>query len=1392
MQRHTKAIAKDKTVFLSRVKGFGACAAWVAIRCWTGLIIAFCSPWTNTISAQQTIPQPTSTGPGCWQWKYDPTQPIPTNAKVVPGTCATPDGRCYLVPSSACFKVTGVTQPLYNENTIPVPPPKPVAPPDDGPDKPSNPDASPKQPAVPFTPISLRPLNPKHETPTPLPNSTCSAGTGWDFESFSDKDGFASFDDWVGGGLPISPFRDFKNPDEYLKAAPVYGNAVPIQRIKPAGWLPGIETEIGGDYWRFSQDVNQHGDFWISSIDRRFSWKQHPGETRDTWGEAATGTLSSPSCILKARFLTFRLGGSNSGSQRIELYVRGGRNSDYYGVRFAKGGPGDLAFKGRRGFPTQFDTPSTKQQFPPPMSNTRWTIERSANPVNSGSDWMQVYTFDLAPFIGKRIRIRIVDDVRNECTFDDPAAPCVQQPEHLLTDDFLFSDKAPEGNVWMHHSDGRCGWRGAADGCSPIGRVASEPPLWGTTDVHAHPMANLGFGGHFIWGDSADTLEQVYDDRRPLPAIAAPGGRAAILQAETRTSCYLSGDVVALATGVLTAGCEVLNVVPFLGTGLAAVCTVAVSAAAAEATLVPIIAGAQLHGATKMSSGAVKIGGLFSSVLDVLPDLTLDFETGLLPQTDSLLSATGAEAGGWWKKGEDYHSPTGGGRTHNQYQADMIIRAYQGGLRLAVWDVINSRALDLVADGQMESDWLTLKDETDGARRIVASRLASIAAIASTPVEAQSIIRSGRLAIILGSEVDELGRMRPAGRPWPESPHSGPDSMQQQIDDLWELGIRKITPVHSVNNPIGGSALFVTKYVANNHFSAGTDISGTVASAALPDLPIVLDGTFGTLLKGLFLGDFSILATVAKPPAPPPAWNPADFFDFDLRGDHPEDKIIGSYNAVNYRVGIDAFRGGSSLRNATGWLAPKDVLGTQIVDVRLIKLPSLFVTGSTCNLKDTTLPGNIKTFGATVDAHFTQMDGHRNALGLFRGDDGQNGETFIRAAMKKGMLLDTDHLSMNMRVDLYSLARTYADEAGWRQCTSSDRRLCGDYPFVGVHSKVRTLEIDPQQLDEFRNAYGTNDEASKTDTELAHIVDNLGAVAVYPTGSAIIPPSTFACTKASDCANYNGPNTSTCQTNFTTPFHGVCQGILPTLVARTIELPPEISNDCDESTKTFATKYLYLLRIMGSHGLTPSTDFNGLATALKPRYGTANPWSTACGGSDRDHNDQAKVPTQRLWSHMMVEAQQYESSGVWYDDYASHGPVPSAAVKDWKDPRYKSVVARSVNDQRDDQAPRARVDDLVFYNDFGPDSPGIRGPVYTQGNRVGAQMYPMKRWRPIADRAGWDYNLDGLENIAMYPDLFQDMRNVGVQWEQLGPLFHAAQDYLSTWQRGVTIGSAHP
>lgn len=1322
----------------------------------------------------EPIPEPLPGGPGCWTWPYPPNAPIPDNAKVVPGNCPTPDGRCYVVPLEACFEVTGVVKPLFNQDK---PHPAPEAPP-------LPPGKEMPPPKSPPEPVQSRPSHPSNHNKTPLPmERICIDDTGWDFENFNDDAGFAELDGWKGDGISLL-FNDVENRDVHWKAAPVYGNAIPIHRIRPPGWRPDIESRIGGDYWRYSQDINQSGDFWIGSMDRRYSWRHHPG---DSWGELATGTLTSPPCTLEARYLEFRLGGSSDKSQRVEIHVEGGNIRQYFGIRFVDG-PGDPRFRGDRGYPTQYSGPDLSQEFPPPMGQDGWTIVRSAMPTNLGSDWMQTFVFDLGPFVGRQLRIRIVDDHRGGCAQSDP---CQQ---HLQADGFVFRKEAPIGTTWFRHSDGVCGGVGiSGEGCSPVGHIPSFPPLWGVTDVHAHPMANISSGGHVWWGDATDELDDVYSCNK--------------LQAAKLMSCHLSGSALVIATAGLATACDVVATIPFFGTAAAAVCRFTVTAAIAAAAPVPILSGATFHGATKISSGAAKYGLIFSGLLDILPDLSMGFEPGLLPQTDHFINASGEEVDGWWKKDEAWHNDTGIGKTHNAYQADMIRRAFYGGLRLGVWDVINSRAFALVVDGTMVSDWQALKEGTDAAKRIVASpKLNDIAEIAYSPDDAERIIRGGKMAVILGSEVDELGRMRAQGLPWPRSPNGGTDSMRKQVDDLWALGIRKITPVHAVNNPIGGTGIFSEPYVANNFFVNGTDPDEPPTFVDLPSTVIRLDGSFGSLLKDLLLGTFSLIHDPVVSASRP--WNQKEWFDFDTSSGRGDDQYVGEYDRITFRVGIGKPKPATtwevdehrpwklppppdaapkierkSLKGQGNWLPPGSVLDKQIMKVQLLKGISFAVTGPTCDVYNTTMPKFTDTFGSEIDQHYQQVAGHRNALGLYKTDGVNDGEGFLREAMKKGMLIDTDHLSQNMRVDFYQLADQYAKEAKWP----------GGYPTVGVHSAVRGLEVDPSTIEEVRNAYGVTDERSRTLKEVRHVAASGGTFAVFPTGSAIIPPNGGKCRKHSDCASYEGPGSGVCvQPGIGQEFQ--CAGVHPSLTGpsrRDFDLSVEVHNDCDASSKTFAVKYLWLMRETDGRGLTPSTDFNGLITTLKPRYGSALPWNKACNEDARDHTDQAKG---RAWHRIMVDAQHYEFSGIWYDAYTTRFPEePMKTNVEWQnDSRYKKVVARRANEQREDRAPRALVDDHVYYNDKGPDLAGPLGYTYKDGNRRGAQLYPMKRWQIIDGRAGWDFNLDGLQHIGLYPDLFQDMRNVGVQWEQLGPLFHSARDYIATWRRAIGIGNAHP
>jgi hypothetical protein len=1234
----------------------------------------------------------------------------------------------------------------------------------------------------------------------------------------------------------------------------VYGNAAPIGSIRPFGWRAEIENQIGGDYWKYSMPVNQHGDFWISSLYRRYSWRQHPG---DTWGETETGTLTSPSCKVHANYLIFRMSGGRSTSQRIELLVNKGSRRGYFGILF----PGSLGDPSKgMGHATQVVTvPSEPQSFPPKASGSWITMRSVTSEDSSESDWMQTYVFDVRALRDHYVRIRIVDDHRTECAEDLDGTCLIFHPEHINADYFLFTDKPPDGTRWLPFDGSSCGTSSAAsEQCSPIGVAGSPMPLWGVTDVHSHPMANIAFGGHVVWGDVTDKLEDVYSCWGSLPEIPGPGGRSVIPKAIHQHACYLALDADLLIMAPFQTGCTALESIPFVGFGLASVCHAAITSAEAALAASPLIRGLQLHGAGRFSSGAVRVQSALYTAIQAVEKLVypstkikgpdFQFVPALMPQYDSWPNALPTID--WYKddtsdtpEKQNWHSLDGLGKSHNAYQADMIRRAFQGGMRLGVWDVVNSRVISLIADGVQTSDWEALKDGTDAAKRIVGS-IADIAVIAHSPEEAIQVIQSGKMAVILGTEVDELGRPRANGYEWPRSPHTPGDSMQKQVDDLWELGIRKITPVHAINNPIGGAALFTDQYYALNHFANTTPMEGEPGFLDLPVVPFELK-SIPLFPFDIILGDFVFLRQVNDGGLPPgigdiaavfsPSWSPLGWINFDL---DPPSSLFGFLNEdakITFRIGKDSSKGRLSepppapqdpLVNHGPWLSPSDAFKDGILVERVLADLSLWIypTGG-CDLTNTSYPGHTTDFGATVNDQFVHADGHRNATGLL-----SDGEAFLRAAMKKGMIVDVDHMSQKMRIDAYRLAAKYGSEAnsasGWEaskfqtsaplpHCADPENN-CNDYPFMGVHTTVRGLEKEGSNLPEYELSWGATDESTRTEEELEHVSQNGGAVGVFPRGSAFIPPNTGSqtpnsassggrCKKDSDCGGWLGPASSgACNVTLGKCFPDAMSKkyALKLPVFRDYDLPAEVQNDCDLSSKTFAVKYLSLLRTMHGRGLTLSTDINGFIGMPDPRYGGqvsvdgwpngGTPGKDVCGGAKRDDllNSEDRTFT---WNSIEVQAQKVEHSGVWYDDYDATATDSAVALNaGWSDGskyRWKQVLARKKDDLREDGAPRYPVDEYVYFNDHGKEIP-IKHWYDQDGNRVGEQLWPMKRWK--RGHSGWDFNLDSFQHIGLLPDLIQDMRNVGVQWEQLGPMFRGAQDFIDLWRRSVAIGSAHP
>ena len=192
----------------------------------------------------------------------------------------------------------------------------------------------------------------------------------------------------------------------------------------------------------------------------------------------------------------------------------------------------------------------------------------------------------------------------------------------------------------------------------------------------------------------------------------------------------------------------------------------------------------------------------------------------------------GHPAGGGWP--EFIIWPRFSTLVHQQAYIDWIYRAYQGGLRLITCLAVNNELLATKSDPNLPTD-----DKSTIERQVVAMKkmAAFVEAqgggpgkgwlqIAYSPEEARQIIAENRLAIILGVEVDSLGNWR-RSEDLDEQSHGDASRARQligaELDWLYDLGVRQITPIHLINNAFGGTAIYMRFLETVNLFVTGEE-----------------------------------------------------------------------------------------------------------------------------------------------------------------------------------------------------------------------------------------------------------------------------------------------------------------------------------------------------------------------------------------------------------------------------------------------------------------------------------------------------------------------------------------------------------------------------------------
>lgn len=220
--------------------------------------------------------------------------------------------------------------------------------------------------------------------------------------------------------------------------------------------------------------------------------------------------------------------------------------------------------------------------------------------------------------------------------------------------------------------------------------------------------------------------------------------------------------------------------------------------------------------------------------------------------------------------------------THEGTYWRWIERAWRGGLRIMVNDLVENRALCEIyplkagtSCNEMDSvrlqaeDMYALQDYIDAQYRGPGK---GFFRIVTSPAEARRAINAGKMAVVLGVEVSEVFDCGLSG----DTPLCDTTQIDDRLDELQGLGVSSLFPVHKFDNALGGTAFdegatgtlvnLGNKYATGRWWEAEPCAPGAEADNTPTDLAMgdeALYALFGETVAPLLGGDLP-----AYPPGP--------------------------------------------------------------------------------------------------------------------------------------------------------------------------------------------------------------------------------------------------------------------------------------------------------------------------------------------------------------------------------------------------------------------------------------------------------------------------------------------------------------------------------------------
>ena len=711
---------------------------------------------------------------------------------------------------------------------------------------------------------------------------------------------------------------------------------------------------------------------------------------------------------------------------------------------------------------------------------------------------------------------------------------------------------------------------------------------------------------------------------------------------------------------------------------------------------------------------------------------------------------------------------------HQQMWYEWIKRARDGGLRVMVALCVNNKLLATISKGDKPVDDQTVGDSQIAELKNFAARHNDFMEIAYDPIQLRAIVRSGKLAVIIGSELDDIGNFARNPAVNAIADESSKQIVRAEIQRLHAAGVRYMFPVHLVNNKFGGTAIAGLMLNVANKYVNGEGFQ--VAPAPATD-------NIHFWLENIDFRTFIGLTNI-----------PPDFANVILAAGAaagaPLIPVVLPMVATAAATIAPVLPGESA---AFAGIAPLAIIGAANLLPPLLTV--IAVDQGEVIASIIPLPGNYPIYPTKTEA----PNGTRNALGLT-----PLGRFAINEMMNLGIMIDADHMSQQA----ISGPRGLIEMATGRPV---------GYPINSGHNGFRDLGIEERA------------ENSRTATQMEKIQELGGLIGVgwenskdgsFTKAFGEVSSPVFSHSEIdNDCA---GTSKTFAQTFLLA---------LERLKGGHIAIGTDINGFVVSPGPRFGPQAAFGLGAKEEAERHEQIDAQHNGVLYEPRYAPPLTTSAFRGRAMEPKNLTGEVVTTNGYAYNVDQADFFAALNIFYSLEAgvAAGSVTEQSVMA---PINTTAVSYSANyagqypetdlsggsrahianyalgllagiknwtigfDATPDKTATTMIGKAVYQN---KNVPGSVLPVEIAASPEYLKRYlhqlkvwddyqkifgtntPMKRSRSGSKQ--WDINFEGVAHYGLLPDFLQDLSNVGMEARDLSVLFRSAEDFAQMWSK---------